>query len=59
MTAERNVYIVDIDQPGERTLADRIMGGPIYVYGDEDLELRQEAAKKAGVKLTVRPAPKV
>lgn len=54
MTAKRPIYIVDIDQPGERIPG----SGPCRVYGDEDLKRRQDAATEAGVKLTVRPAPK-
>jgi hypothetical protein len=31
---------------------------PLRPHGDEDLKRRQEAARKAGVTLTVREAPK-
>lgn len=55
---EAEHFIVDIANPGPRSLTDRIMGGPIIVHGREDLNRRLKAAKAAGVTLTVREAPK-
>ncbi len=52
-------YIVDTTGTGPRTPTERITGGPILVHGRKDLKTRQKAAKEAGVKLTVRRAPKV
>jgi hypothetical protein len=61
MTDERTVYIVSVVPPRDKVWSptDGVTGGPIYVYGDEDLKRRQDAADKAGVKLRVRKAPKV
>ena len=55
--AESEHFIVDIEGGEPKTLTERLMGGPIWVHGREDLERRQAAAKEAGVTLTVRPAP--
>lgn len=52
MTA-RKVYIVENPSADQRIPGN----GPTYVHGDEDLKRRQDAAKEAGVRLTVRPAP--
>lgn len=59
MTATQPVYLVSVVPPRDKvwTPTDGITGGPIYVYGDEDLKRRQDAADKAGIKLRVRKAP--
>ncbi|MEU6781516.1 hypothetical protein ABZ912_20110 [Nonomuraea angiospora] len=59
MTAERKVYLVSVVPPRDKkwTPTDHLINSPCYVYGDEDLERRQSAAKEAGVTLVVQPAP--
>ncbi len=58
MFGNKKKYIVDTADKGPRTPAESITGGPILVHGRKDLKTRQKAAKQAGVKLTVRKAPK-
>jgi len=59
VTAERCVYLVSVVPPRDKrwTPTEWLKAGPCYVRGDEDLERRKVAAKKAGVTLNVRPAP--
>lgn len=47
-------HILSVQPTGKETLTDRIMGGPIAVYGEADLQRRLKAAQEAGVTVTVR-----
>lgn len=60
MHVSQKAYLVNVVPPRDKvwTPTEWLKDGPFYVYGDEDLKLRQEAAKEAGVTLKVRKAPK-
>lgn len=53
------LYLVSVVPPRDKkwTPTEHLLYSPCYVYGDEDLERRQEAAREAGVTLRVCEAP--
>lgn len=59
MSNTRKIYLVSVVPPRNKkwTPTEHLINSPCYVYGDEDLERRQEAAREAGVTLLVREAP--
>lgn len=54
-------YIVTTTRPpgsSGTSFRDHVAGGPQLVHSSEELKDREEAAKEAGVSITVRKAPK-
>lgn len=52
--SKKATHVISTQPKADAPRADRIKGGPISVYGRQDLDRRKRAAREAGVSLTVR-----